>query len=172
MHVSLIDRILAVDPAREIRVAKNLSYRETFLGDHFASFPLMPGALQVEAMVQAAQWMLRVSQGFPEADFHPIVFSNTRYARYVRPGETIIFTVTLQKQDGDRWKFKGTGEVDGQRACQSQFELVRYEASWQGVSGETRAEILRAQRETLTRLQHVPAPFAGGVTTVETGRTA
>ena len=170
MHVSLIDRILSLDPAREIRTAKNLSYRESFLGDHFASFPLMPGALQVEAMVQSAQWMLRVAYDFPEADFHPVAFSNTRYARYVRPGEQIQFTVTLQTSklgtsapeqgDAGRWKFKGTGEVEGQRACQSQFELVRYETSWQSVSRETRSEILRAQRETLARLQYVPVPFA------------
>lgn len=171
MHVSLIDRILALDPAREIRVAKNLSYREGFLGDHFASFPLMPGALQVEAMVQAAQWMLRAAQDFPAADFHPVMFSNTRYARYVRPGEQITFTVSLVKQDGDRWKFKGVGDVDGQRACQSQFEIVRYETPWQAVSAETRAEILRAQRETLARLQRVPVPF-GAAAAPEVGRTA
>lgn len=176
MHVSLIDRIFSLDPAREIRAAKNLSYREGFLGDHFAGFPLMPGALQVEAMVQAAQWMLRVAQDFPEADFHPVAFSNTRYARYVRPGEQIQFTVTLKKHEGDRWKFKGTGEVDGQRACQSQFDLVRYESGWRdGVSTQTRAAFRRAQRETLARLQSVPAPFAIGeaaAMAAQTGRPA
>ena len=173
MFVSLIDRILSLEPGREVRAAKNLSYREEFLGDHFASFPLMPGALQAEAMVQAAQWLLRVELGFPESDFMPVVFSNTRYARYVRPGEQIVFTVALQKRDGDRWKFKGTGEVDGQRACQAQFELVRYDASWAHVSPETRQQLLRAQRETLARLSRLPAPFAAPVQPqVEAGRVA
>jgi 3-hydroxyacyl-[acyl-carrier-protein] dehydratase len=177
MHVSLIDRILSLEAGREIRAAKNLSYREDFLGDHFASFPLMPGALQVEAMVQMAQWMLRVAEGFPEADFMPCVFSNTRYARYVRPGDQIVFTVTLQKnvtpEQGDRWKFKGTGEVDGQRACQAQFELVRYEQGWQGVSAEARADLLRLQRDTLARLQRVPVRYSTNIeAAIQMGRTA
>ena len=38
MHVSLIDRILSLEPGRELRAAKNLSYREEFLGDHFDVF--------------------------------------------------------------------------------------------------------------------------------------
>jgi len=173
MHVSLIDRILSLEVGREVRAAKNLSYREEFLGDHFASFPLMPGALQVEAMVQAAQWLLREELGYPAADFAPVVFSNTRYARYVRPGEQIVFTVTLQKRDGNRWKFKGIGEVEGQRACQAQFELLRYEASWAGISAQTRDDLLREQREALARLRTVPAAFAVPVPEhVETGRVA
>lgn len=159
MHVSLIDRIESVSD-REIRVAKNLSYREGFLGDHFASFPLMPGALQCEAMVQAAQWMLRTVHGFPEADFLPVQFSNTRYARYVRPGDRITFTVSLKDDEGGRYRFRGIGEVEGQRACQAQFELVRYEASWrEGVSAETKSELIRRQRETFARLGRVPPPF-------------
>lgn len=159
MHVSLIDRIVTQSPD-EIRAAKCLSYREGFLGDHFASFPLMPGALQIEAMVQSAQWLLRRRLSFPQADFLPVQFSNSRYARYVRPGEEIVFTVTLQKEEGGRWRFKGVGEVDGERACQAQFELVRYDASWgEGVSAETRAELIRKQRDLFARLGRVPPPF-------------
>jgi 3-hydroxyacyl-[acyl-carrier-protein] dehydratase len=172
MHVSLIDRIVSLQPG-EIRAAKCLSFREGFLGDHFASFPLMPGALQCEAMVQAAQWMLREKLGFPEADFLPVAFSNTRYARYVRPGEQITFTVKLQSEEGGRWRFKGVGEVDGERACQAQFELVKYDASWrEGVSIETRAELIRKQRDTFARLGRVPPPYATNGHGPESGRLA
>ena len=160
MHVSLVDRILTVSSLKEIRAVKNLSFREDYLRDHFPGFPLMPGALQVEAMIQAAQWLLRSSLDFPRADFAPVAVSNARYSKYVRPGDSLILTVSLVKQLENGYRFRGTGEVAGERTAQAQFELVPYSASWtQGVSDQLANELLQRQRDLFARLSQVPARY-------------
>jgi len=162
MYVSLVDRILSVEPMREIRAVKNLSFRENYLRDHFPGFPIMPGALQLEAMIQAGQWLLRSSLGFPRADFFPAVVANSRYSKYVRPGDQVLLTVSLTRREGETYRFRGTGEVAGNRTAQIQFELVRYDAAWQsGLSDESAAELLRQQREVFARLTTVPVPLGG-----------
>ncbi|MBI4862606.1 MAG: beta-hydroxyacyl-ACP dehydratase [Candidatus Riflebacteria bacterium] len=160
MLVSLVDRILSVEPFREIKAVKNLSFRENYLRDHFPGYALMPGALQLEAIIQAAQWLLRSSLGFPRADFQPASVSNSRYSKYVRPGDQLLVTATLVGQTGELYRFKGTGEVTGARVALCQFELVRYEDSWSAASGlseQSAEQLVRLQRDTFARLSRVPA---------------
>ena len=160
MHVSLVDRILAVEPLREVRAVKNLSFREDYLRDHFPGFPLMPGALQLEAMIQSAQWLLRASHDFPAADFVTSVVSNTRYAKYVVPGDQLLLTVSLVKQVDGAWRFRGQGEVEGARTAQAQFEIVRYDAAWKDLSPDATRRMQEELRSTYARLTQIPAMFA------------
>jgi 3-hydroxyacyl-[acyl-carrier-protein] dehydratase len=170
MHVvSLIDRILSLEPMAGIRAVKNLSFREDYLRDHFPGFPLMPGALQLEAMIQAGQWLLRRSLDFPAADFPPVAIANSRYARYVRPGDQLVLDVSLVRATDRGWQFRGTGNVAGERTGQTQFELIRHDDVWtRGVSEETRVALLRQQRELFARLISVPQ----SMTAAAAGRTA
>jgi 3-hydroxyacyl-[acyl-carrier-protein] dehydratase len=169
MFVSLIDRILRVEPWKEIRAIKNLSFRENYLRDHFPGFPIMPGALQLEAMIHAAQWLLRKSLDFPKADFHACSVMNTRYSKYVRPGDQVVLTVTITKNDGHVFGFRGMCECSGEKVAAAHFELVRYEAAWQeGIEADRTSDLIRQQREIFERLTRSVAPSYG----VEASRKA
>ena len=50
----LIDRVLSVDPGKEVVALKNVTINEPFFPGHFPHYPVMPGVLIVEAMAQAA----------------------------------------------------------------------------------------------------------------------
>ncbi|MCH8913891.1 MAG: hypothetical protein IIA33_10035, partial [Planctomycetes bacterium] len=54
MKFILLDDILEQTPDR-IVVLKQVSLAEEYLADHFPTFPVMPGVLMIETMVQASR---------------------------------------------------------------------------------------------------------------------
>jgi 3-hydroxymyristoyl/3-hydroxydecanoyl-(acyl carrier protein) dehydratase len=158
MSAGLLDRIIQVDSDR-IRAMKNLSYRETYLMDHFPGFPLMPGALQLETLIQAGQWLLREKLEFPAADFLPRSFRNTRYSRFVLPGDRLEIEVELTGERDGVFTMKGTGTVQGDRAVVARFELVRYSATWdRGLTDAEREARRQALRDQFRRLRQKTLP--------------
>ncbi|MGA2254534.1 MAG: hypothetical protein ABSG53_07735, partial [Thermoguttaceae bacterium] len=62
MRFLLIDRIVDFQPGAQITAVKSLTMAEEYLADHFPNFPVMPGVLMLEAMTQAAAWLIRLSE--------------------------------------------------------------------------------------------------------------
>ena len=84
MRFSLIDRIISIEPGVKVTAVKTLSMSEEYLADHFPHFPVMPGVLMLEAMTQAAAWLVRDSEDFA----HSIVVlkeaCNVKYGQFAR----------------------------------------------------------------------------------------
>jgi 3-hydroxyacyl-[acyl-carrier-protein] dehydratase len=108
MKFRLIDSILEQSPERIVAV-KQVSLAEEYLADHFPSFPILPGVLMLETMVQAARAMLADQPG------QPLVLGEVRALKYgnmVRPGEALEVEVMLQTRNGDgSFACKGNGRV-------------------------------------------------------------
>jgi len=51
--ITLIDRIIELEPCVRITAVKTLTMTEEYLADHFPHFPVMPGVLMLEALTQA-----------------------------------------------------------------------------------------------------------------------
>ena len=64
---NLVDRILDVEGDRVIRAVKNLTLGEEYLADHFPTFPVMPGVLMLQTLVEAGAWLLRLTDDFRTA---------------------------------------------------------------------------------------------------------
>lgn len=110
MRFTLIDKVLEQDADRIVAI-KQLTSAEEYLQDHFATFPVMPGVLMLEAMVQAARRLVPVEPGIP-----PMVLGEVKalkYGHFVRPGETLRVEVERQSADNDAIWFKGKGLVLG-----------------------------------------------------------
>jgi 3-hydroxyacyl-[acyl-carrier-protein] dehydratase len=58
------DRVVSLEPGRRIEAVKAIGLSEEFFRGHFPRRPLVPGALLVEAMVQAAGWLVVATHGF------------------------------------------------------------------------------------------------------------
>ena len=52
MRFHLIDRIVSYEPGKGLRGLKRLTAGEEYLADHFPGFPIMPGVLQLQSLVE------------------------------------------------------------------------------------------------------------------------
>jgi len=123
MRFYLVDRILELAPPKRIVAVKNLSLAEEYLADHFPAYPVLPGVLMLEALVQSAAWLVRASTDFEKSVILVREVQNVRYGTFVRPGGQLVMTVEAVEIGPDQSRFKATGTCDGQQAVQAKLTL-------------------------------------------------
>lgn len=124
MKFHLVDKIERIVPGKRIETVKTLSLAEEYLADHFPAFPVMPGVLMIESLVQAAAWLVRIEQNFAKSIIVLAAARNVRYSSFVLPGGQFRGQADLTGIDGDRAKFKCTGVTgEGKQAVTGRLEL-------------------------------------------------
>jgi 3-hydroxyacyl-[acyl-carrier-protein] dehydratase len=123
MRFNLVDRILEVQPGRLLRAVKNLTLAEEYLADHFPTFPVMPGVLMLETLVEAGAWLLRLTSDFQHSVIVLREAKNVKYGTFMEPGRQMQVTVELQEQADGLATFKGKGECDGQTTVSARLTL-------------------------------------------------
>lgn len=141
MRFELIDRVLERGPSHLVAV-KSVTVAEEYLADHFPGFPVLPGVLMLESLVQAGRRFIledTAETNEPAANDQPMAVGqclsranrltlaevrNVRYGNMVRPGQSLRVQVTLRKQSDGVYEFDGTGTVDDQPAVQGRFSLA------------------------------------------------
>jgi 3-hydroxyacyl-[acyl-carrier-protein] dehydratase len=145
MRFTLIDRVVALEPGKKITAVKNLSMAEEYLADHFPGFPVLPGVLMLEAMTQAAAWLVRAGEDFK----HSIVVlkeaRNVKYNKFVEPGQTLSVVAEMLERSDTEAKFKTHGEVDGQQAVSARLTLATYNLADNNVAGSNSDRALADQ---------------------------
>lgn len=125
MKFNLVDNVLVKESDR-ITAIKQVSMAEEYLADHFPTFPVLPGVMMVEAMVQAARLML-ADRGDPRLVLGEV--QAIKFGSFVRPGEVLEVEVTLGKAlPGPAYKCRGIGRVrrdggDSETAVSGQFTM-------------------------------------------------
>ena len=107
MRFDLIDSVLEQSDEHIVAV-KQVSLAEEYLADHFPTFPVLPGVMMVELMVQAARRMLA-----PRGDARLVLgeVKVVKFARLVRPGEALQMEVRLGKAHDGAYDCRATGTV-------------------------------------------------------------
>ncbi len=123
MKFCLIDKIISLEKDKSIQAIKNLTIGEEYLKDHFPGFPVMPGVLMLEAMVQSAGWLLRLSRDFSPTIITLAEASNIRYGQFFTPGDQLKISVEMTGSDGELIHFKGKGELVSGQALSGKFTL-------------------------------------------------
>jgi 3-hydroxyacyl-[acyl-carrier-protein] dehydratase len=130
MRFNLVDRIVEVERGRHIRMVKNLTLGEEYLADHFPSFPVMPGVLMLQTLVEASSWLLRISDDFRHSVIVLREAKNVKYGNFMEPGRTLLVSAELVEQTDDPTgrmaTFKGKGEVDGTATVAARLTLCCY----------------------------------------------
>lgn len=126
MRLNLIDRILEVEAGKRIRAVKNLTLAEEYLADHFPTFPVMPGVLMLQTLVESAAWLLRVSDDFRHSVITLREVKNVKYGSFMEPGKSMVVTAELAEATDAAVVFKGKGEADGQTTVSARFTVTRY----------------------------------------------
>jgi 3-hydroxyacyl-[acyl-carrier-protein] dehydratase len=130
MRFNLVDRILEVEPGRRICILKHLTLGEEYLADHFPGFPVMPGVLMLQTLVEAGAWLLRITDDFQHSVVVLREARNVKYGTFMEPGKSMVVTAELVEQGGGDDPaaviFKGKGECEGASTVSARLTLTRY----------------------------------------------
>ena len=123
---------LLVDKAQDfvantsITGIKNVTHNEPFFPGHFPIDPVMPGVLIVEAMAQTGALLMSKTMDVAVAD-KVIMFMSidgVRFRKPARPGDQLRMQVTVTKQRGDVFKFRGETFIDDKLAAEADFAAM------------------------------------------------
>ncbi len=126
MKFCLVDKIISLQPGKRIVTVKAVTLAEEYLADHFPVFPVLPGVLMLEALTQAAAWLVRVEQDFAKSIIVLTKAQNVKYAHFVAPGNTLRCEVDMTAIDADSAKFKAVGHVGDDLAVSAKLTLVSF----------------------------------------------
>jgi 3-hydroxyacyl-[acyl-carrier-protein] dehydratase len=124
----LVDRVVEIEAGKRIVAIKNVTANEPFFAGHFPGYPIMPGVLLCEAVVQAGGILARVTAG--EVDDRARVLAmltsldRVRFRQQVTPGDQLRLEVETVRRRGSFWKMRGAARVDGRTAAELEFTLV------------------------------------------------
>ncbi|HET7833484.1 MAG TPA: 3-hydroxyacyl-ACP dehydratase FabZ [Gallionella sp.] len=120
----LVDRVLAIEPGKNITALKNVTINEPFFPGHYPHHPVMPGVLIIEAMAQVAALLSFKSMDSKPDEKTVYYFAGidgARFKRPVSPGDQLIIKVALTRSMRGLFKFTAQAEVDGQLAAEAEL---------------------------------------------------
>lgn len=110
----LVDRVLSLEPMKEITALKNVTINEPFFQGHFPGAPVMPGVLIMEALAQAGGvLMIHSCNVDPKTTLFLFTgLNNVRFRKPVLPGDQLILRCTEFKQRMRIARMRGEALVD------------------------------------------------------------
>lgn len=154
MRFIFVDRLVAVEPARSIETLKNVSATEDVFADHFPGYPILPGALIVEAFQQAAQLLIAMTHEFATVG-RLTRLSRVAFRRLVRPGDQLRLRCDVRSAS-TTWVLAAKAEVDGRAVATATLEYALEEARADTPAGEQAERLRVLARE----LQQAPLDLA------------
>lgn len=117
----VLDTVLECLPGERILASRTFLPDEPFFAGHFPGNPIVPGVLQVEAIVQAAA-LLALHSGAVPADGTVTLLGldRVRFRRSVVPGDVALVHVHVLDVRGPTWRLRGDVRVGEDRAAEAQ----------------------------------------------------
>ena len=126
MKFGLIDRIVELTRGERIIAVKAVSYAEEYLSDHFPTFPVFPGVLMLEALIEAGAWLVRDAQDFALNVILLREARNVTYKSFVRPGNLLRLEVDCRRLTQDESDFAGVGYCSEGEVVKARFGLTHF----------------------------------------------
>ena len=118
MRFVLVDNIVELVRGERIVTTKAVSADAEYLADHFPTFPVLPGVLMLQAMVESAAWLVRDALDFAPSLILLSRARNVKYRSFVKPGNLLTLKVTFVRLAEGGGEFGGRGDVDDTGAGQ------------------------------------------------------
>lgn len=126
MKFNLIDRVIELVRGERIVAVKAVTLAEEYLADHFPAFPVLPGVLMLEAMAEAAAWLVRDAQDFASSIILLREAKNVTYKSFVKPGNLLQVEVTCRKLAPGESDFTGVGVCNQKEVVRAAFGLTHF----------------------------------------------
>ena len=126
MRFILIDKIVSLEKGKRLTAVKSVSLTEEYLADHFPTFPVLPGVLLLEGLVESASWLVRLTQDFACSMVLLEQARNVKYKSFLSPGSQIEYTVEAKAIDENVSSFVGHGVAGGQEIVEARIALRHF----------------------------------------------
>ncbi len=154
MRFILIDKIVSLEPGKEIKAVKNVSLAEEYLGDHFPTFPVLPGVLLLEGLIESASWLVRKTEDFSHSMILLQEAKNVKYKSFLAPGGQIEYTVQARTIEQNVSSFIGFGISEGIRIIEARFGLRHFNlADENSAMADTDAKVIENMKKRWKLLQ-------------------
>ena len=143
-YFQLIDRIADLTLSdRTIKAIATVPTESTVFEGHFPGHPLMPGVLLVEAMAQAAGWLVMAVTNFERMPFLAKV-KEAKLRKYVQPGTALMITAQIMHEGSGFAVTQAKITMDGKTACDAEltFSVVPF----------PNGDLSRRMKETAARI--------------------
>ena len=117
----LIDAATEVLPGKCAKGYKNLTANEWFFPVHFPEEPIMPGMLQMEALLQMLSLTVLTIDGNAQKSVRGKSATQIRLKKRVVPGDRLDIEVVLNSFENNIAVGEAKGFVDGEEVCSGKF---------------------------------------------------
>ncbi|MCA9076218.1 MAG: 3-hydroxyacyl-ACP dehydratase FabZ [Planctomycetaceae bacterium] len=116
-----LDEVVAVDETT-IHARKLITDDLEVFRGHYPDFPVLPGVLQCEAIMQAGAVLIAQSMDVGEGKV-PVAtrMKNVQFRKLVRPGDTLEIEVSITERLQETFFLKGKASVDGKVTTRLEF---------------------------------------------------
>lgn len=126
MRFILIDKVVSLEAGKQIKAVKNVSLSEEYLADHFPTFPVLPGVLLLEGLIESASWLVRKSENFAHSMILLEQAKNVKYKSFLAPGAQIEYTIDVKTIEENISSFVGVGVSQGMRIVEARLALRHF----------------------------------------------
>ncbi len=126
MKFILIDKVVSLKSGKEIKAVKCVSLAEEYLADHFPAFPVLPGVLLLQGMIESASWLVRETEHFAHSMILLEEARNVKYKSFLAPGSQIEYTVQAKSIEENISSFTGFGSSEGEHIVEARFGLRHF----------------------------------------------
>ena len=114
MRYLMVDRVTSWESGKSMEGVKNVTLSEDFFEFHFPRFPVMPGSMILESLVQLSGWLEGASSGFSRWFLLEEV-RTVKYYGFALPGDQIALRVEAAGAEGGLSLYKGFATVEDER---------------------------------------------------------
>jgi 3-hydroxymyristoyl/3-hydroxydecanoyl-(acyl carrier protein) dehydratase len=111
----LFDRVFDSEPGVRLRAEKRVSRAAPYFPDHFPNKPVLPMTVLLECKLNLVREFL--SQAQFSTPYFVRELRKIKMNEFIYPGDVVITTLSVKKQDADGLVLSFRSEVDGKRVC-------------------------------------------------------
>jgi 3-hydroxyacyl-[acyl-carrier-protein] dehydratase len=155
MRFLLVDRIVSLEPGKRAAGFKRIAPDEEYFRDHFPGFPVVPGVLVLESMIQLGGRLVDATvRGQSNTGVLPILgmIEQARFRHPVRPGDQLDLTSEIVSVAGSAARVTAAASVNGRSTASAEitYALLRLGDGATNLSSQDVAR-LRAWSEDVWR---------------------